>query len=58
MRKDLGLKPYEVQLVQELKPADHSLCRQFANFILGQGDGFYEKKSSSQMKKSLFEWLY
>ena len=28
--------------MQELKPDDHSLCNQFTNFILEQGDGFYE----------------
>lgn len=43
LRKDLALKPYKVQLVQELKPADHSLRRQFANFIAEQGTGFSEK---------------
>ena len=30
--------------MQWLKPVDHSVCRQFANyFILEEGDGFSEK---------------
>ena len=43
MRKDLDLNLHKVHLLQELKPSDHSLRPQFANFILEQGDGFSEK---------------
>ena len=39
-QNDLGLEPYNVQLMQELKPFDNSLRRQFANFILEKGNGF------------------
>jgi len=30
LNKDLGMKPYKVQLVQELKPHDHSMRFRFA----------------------------
>lgn len=29
LRKDLGLRPYKIQLVQELKPRDHAMRRDF-----------------------------
>jgi len=32
LNKDLGMKPYKVQLVQELKPHDHPMCFQFAQW--------------------------
>ena len=34
LRKDLGLHPYKIQLTQELKPNDHSLRREFADWVL------------------------
>lgn len=33
---DLHLHPYEVQLVQELKPRDHLMRRQFADWVIEQ----------------------
>ena len=32
MHKDLGMTPYKVQLVQELKPIDHPICFRFAKW--------------------------
>lgn len=34
LRKDLGLQPYKIQLIQEIKPADHHQRRLFADFAL------------------------
>lgn len=34
LRKDLGLHPYKVVLTQELKPNDHRLRREFADWAL------------------------
>ena len=31
MRKDLGLHAFKIKLTQELKPLDHSKCRNFSN---------------------------
>ena len=36
LRKDLGLHPYKIQLVQELKPRDHDMRRSFADWALEQ----------------------
>ena len=36
LRLDLGLYPYKIQLTQELKPNDHSLRRNFADWVLEQ----------------------
>lgn len=36
LRKDLGLHPYKIQLVQELKPQDHGMRRTFADWALEQ----------------------
>ena len=36
LRKDLGLHPYKIQLVQELKPRDHYMRRSFADWALEQ----------------------
>lgn len=46
MSKDLHLRAYKIQLVQELKPADHSLRRTFADWILESqaGDAQFCKK--------------
>lgn len=43
LHKDLALKAYKVELVQELKPADHSQRRNFADFIIEHGAEFAEK---------------
>lgn len=46
LRKDLGLHPYKIQLVQELKPLDHHKRRLFADFALEQlenDEHFYRK---------------
>ena len=32
LHKDLGMKPYKVQLVQKLKPIDHPMCFRFAKW--------------------------
>ena len=45
LHKDLGVTPYKIQLVQELRPIDHSIRFHFANFG--------KKKSSFQMKHIL-----
>ena len=36
LQKDLGVKPFKVQLVQELKPNDLSQCRIFGEWALGK----------------------
>ena len=33
LHKDLGMTPYKVQLVQELKPIDHPMCFRFAKGV-------------------------
>ena len=43
LRKDLALKPFKVQLTQELKPADHQQRRIFVNWIEEQQAGFSKK---------------
>ena len=46
LHKDLALKPYKVQLVQQLKPTDHPNCLWFANWAqdrLAEDDEFYRK---------------
>ena len=46
LRKDLGLVPYKIQLVQELKPHDHHMRSEFNNWSLNQLDEhplFYRK---------------
>ena len=43
MHKDLALKAYKIQLTQELKPQDHSMRRNFANWILEQNNDFSQK---------------
>lgn len=44
--KDLGLHPYKIQLMQELKPADHALRRGFAAWALKKltEDPFFYRK--------------
>lgn len=46
LRKDLGLVPYKIQLVQELKPHDHRLRREFSDWSLNQlnEDPFFYRK--------------
>ena len=34
--KDLGVKPFKIQLVQELKPNDLPQCRSFGEWALGK----------------------
>ncbi|CAK9811660.1 Transposable element Tc3 transposase [Anthophora quadrimaculata] len=34
LHRDLNLHAYKIQLTQELKPQDHSMCRNFANWAL------------------------
>lgn len=46
LKKDLGLKAYKIQLVQELKPPDLRLRREFGGWALEQLDTdplFYRK---------------
>jgi len=33
LNKDLGMKPYKIQLVQELKPHDHPMRFRFAQWV-------------------------
>ena len=33
LHKDLGVTPYKVHLVQELKPIDHPMCFRFAKWV-------------------------
>jgi len=33
LNKDLGMKPYKIQLVQELKPHDHLMRFRFAQWV-------------------------
>lgn len=46
LRKDLHLLPYKIQLVQELKPDDHRLRREFADWAHNQleVDPFFYRK--------------
>ena len=53
LRKDLGMTPCKVQLVQELKPTDHPMRFRFAKWAcdrLTEDADFAKKKSSFQMK--------
>jgi len=46
LHKELGMKPYKVQLVQELKPNDHQVHFGFAQWAqqrLLEDDHFYQK---------------
>lgn len=46
LRKDLGLRAYKIQLVQEIKPSDHKKRRDFADFAheqLAADPEFYRK---------------
>jgi hypothetical protein len=46
LRKDLGLRAYKIQLVQELKPNDHRLRRIFADWAhlkLAEDEHFYRR---------------
>ena len=52
LRKDLGMLPYKVQLVQELKPIDHPMRFRFAKWVcdrLTEHADFGKKKSSFQL---------
>ena len=57
LHKDLGMMPYKVQLVQELKPIDHPMRFRFAKWPCDRrhtGDAdFGKKKSSFHMKLTL-----
>ena len=56
LHKDLGMTPYKVQLIQELKPIDHSMRFRFAKWIcdlLTEDGDFGKKQSSFQMKPIL-----
>ena len=51
--KDLGMTPYKVQLVQELKPIDHPMRCRFAKWAcnrLTEDADIGKKKSPFQMK--------
>ena len=53
LHKDLGMMPYTVQLVQELKPIDHPMRFHFAKchcHRLTEDADFGKKISSFQMK--------
>ena len=53
LQKDLGMTPYKVQLVQELKPFDHTMCFRFAKWVcdrLTEDADFGKKKK----KKIIF----
>ena len=53
LHKDLGMTPYKVQLVQELKPIDYPMRFPFAKWAcdrLIEDADFGKKKSSFQMK--------
>ena len=53
LHKDLGITPYKVQLVQELKSIDHPMRFRFTKWAyerLTEDADFGKKKSSFQMK--------
>ena len=52
LHKDLGITPYKVQLVQELKPNDHPMRFRFSKWACDRliEDAGFGKKSSFQMK--------
>lgn len=53
LREDLAWKSYKIQMVQDLKPTDHSHRRRFTQFIQEQHIGF-SKKNIFQTKPSFF----
>ena len=56
LHKNFSMKPYKVQLVQELKPIDHPMRFPFPKWTcdrLTEHADFGKKKSSFQMKFSL-----
>ena len=53
LHKDLGMMPYKVQLVQQLKPIDHSMRFRYAKWPcdrLTEDANFGKKETSFQMK--------
>jgi len=56
LNKDLGMKPYKVQLVQELKPHDHPMRFRFAQWEqrLVEDEHFYRKIIFSERSKLIF----
>ena len=53
LHKDLGMAPYKVQLIQELKPFDHPMRFHFAKWAydrLTEDADFGKTKLSFQMK--------
>ena len=53
LHKDLGMTPYKVQLVQELKPTDHLMRNRFTKGAcdrLTRDADFGKKKTSFYMK--------
>jgi len=58
LNKDLGMKPYKVQLVQELKPHDHPMRFWFAQWAeqrLVEDEHFYRKNIFSGKARWLCE---
>jgi len=58
LNKDLGMKPYKVQLVQELKPHDHPMRFWFAQWAeqrLVEDEHFYRKNIFSDKARWLCE---
>ena len=49
LHKNLGMTPYKVQLVQELKPIDHPMCFRFARWVCDRPteDADFGKKEKS-----------
>ena len=54
LHNDLVLMPYKVQLIQKLKPIDHSMPFRFAKWAFGRRCRFWQKKKSYlKMKRIL-----
>ena len=57
LHKDLGMTPYKVQLVQELKPIDHPMHIRFAKWAcdrLTEDADFRRKKKNKKKNKQHF----
>ena len=57
MHKDLGMTPYKVQLVQELKPIDHPMRFRFARWICDRltEDAYFGKKKITFSDEAHFD---
>ena len=55
LHKDLGITPYKVQLVQELKPIDHPMRFRFANWACNRLTEDADSSKKKKKKKTSFQ---